>query len=114
MRGPAPAGPQVGGLLAVEEPERLAPPMRAHLVGVEPDLERVPRSPRRPTWRARRTGRRSANSTWPGGTSAISAWRSDGAHHAVSKNRFGCAGASRQIHERSEIPAWARIRRIPG
>ena len=45
-----------------------------------------------------------AISTWPGGTSAISAWTSAGDHHEVSKNRFGCSGASRQIQERSEMP----------
>ena len=39
---------------------------------------------------------------------------SEADHQAVSKKRLGCSRASRQIQARSEIPAWARINRIPG
>ena len=39
---------------------------------------------------------------------------SAGDHQAVSKKRLGWPGASRQIQDRSEMPACARIRRIPG
>ncbi len=55
-----------------------------------------------------------AKSTCPGGTSAIRACRSLGDHQAVSKKRLGSSAAGRQIQARSQIPAWARISRMPG
>ena len=40
--------------------------------------------------------------------------RSAGIHQAVSNSRFGWSAATRQIQDRSQIPAWARIRRASG
>ena len=55
-----------------------------------------------------------ANRIWPGGTSENSVARSAGIHQAVSNSRLGWSGATRQIQDRSQMPAWARISRASG
>ena len=59
-------------------------------------------------------GASEANRICPGGTSENSVSRSAGIHQAVSNSRFGRSPATRQIQDRSQIPAWARISRAFG
>ena len=59
-------------------------------------------------------GESDAQTMCDGSTSEKSAMWSAGFHHAVSMKTFGWSGRTCHSHARSEIAAWARIRRASG